>query len=119
MERWLGKLAVVTGASSGIGEAISKALVANGLNVLGLARREDKLKELTELNNSSTGKFHFMKCDLYNESDILKAFNFAESNFGGVHVLVNNAGTIRSSTLAGNLFFNFKIYIKIILIGIF
>ncbi|CAD6244127.1 GSCOCG00013258001-RA-CDS [Cotesia congregata] len=82
-KRWLGKLAVVTGASSGIGEAISKVLVANGLNVLGLARREDKLKELTELNNSSTGKFHFMKCDLYNESDILKAFNFAESNFGG------------------------------------
>ncbi|XP_057319400.1 farnesol dehydrogenase-like [Microplitis mediator] len=99
MERWAGKLAVVTGASSGIGAAIAKALATNGLNVLGLARREDKLKELSNLNTSSKHAFHYMKCDLFDESDIIKAFEYADTHFGGVHILVNNAGTVKDGTL--------------------
>lgn len=44
MERFAGKVAVVTGASRGIGEAITKALAIKGVNVVGLARNADKLK---------------------------------------------------------------------------
>ncbi|KAF5272817.1 hypothetical protein FQA39_LY07844 [Lamprigera yunnana] len=94
MDQWQGKVAIVTGASAGCGEAIATALVDSGMQVVGLARREEKLNELSRRLNKSgkSGKFHPVKCDITNENDIKNAFQWVKNNLKEVHVLVNNAG---------------------------
>ncbi|CAL7944503.1 unnamed protein product [Xylocopa violacea] len=90
MKRWAGKVAIVTGASSGIGVAISRSLVSHGVKVAGLARRMDKLQEIAK--ELGKDKFFAVECDLRKEEDILKAFKLVEKQFGGADILVNNAG---------------------------
>lgn len=106
MEQWRNKIAVVTGASSGIGNSIAKELSRQGLVVVGLARRLDRLIELKEelSKESKDFVFHPVKCDLTVESDIKTAFEYIEKNFGGVDVLINNAGGAKlGMTLEGDL----------------
>lgn len=107
MERWVGKIAIVTGASSGIGEAISKAFAAAGCHVVGLARREDRLNNITEELSGVKGSFSGVKCDVRNEENILNAFKFTEDKFGGVDVLVNNSGLVVNNYLSGKKIFHF------------
>lgn len=96
MNRWLGKVAVVTGASSGIGSAIAIDLANAGMIVVGLARRQHRIDELhSKLAAKCTGSLHSFKCDVSNEKDVLAAFAWICSKFGGVDVLVNNAGILR------------------------
>lgn len=100
MDRWLGKVAVVTGASSGIGAAISKLLVANGMKVVGLARRVEKIEELVKtLPIEYQQHFIAMKCDVSVEEQVKTTFDKIEKNIGHVQVLVNNAGTTRMTEL--------------------
>ena len=56
MERWVGRVALVTGASVGIGAAICKALVKEGMIVVGCAREVEKIEEFANENNP--GKLH-------------------------------------------------------------
>ncbi|XP_003705303.2 farnesol dehydrogenase [Megachile rotundata] len=98
MDRWNGKVAIVTGASSGIGEATAAALVKKGVKVVGLARRVEKLQELGK--KLGKDKFYPIQCDVRKEEDILKAFQWTEKELGGVDILVNNAGVaVRSQIL--------------------
>lgn len=92
MDRWAGKVAVVTGASAGIGLAITKALVKKSVKVVGLARRKEKLQEIT--NQLGKDKFFGVVCDLRSEADIAKAFNWVQEKLGGADILINNAGVI-------------------------
>ncbi|XP_060518418.1 uncharacterized protein LOC132697142 [Cylas formicarius] len=92
LERWIGKVAVVTGASSGIGEAIARRLVSEGLIVVGLARRKERLESLEKQLKISKGTFHPVTCDISKEEDILNAFKYVKENLGYVHILINNAG---------------------------
>ncbi|XP_055620926.1 farnesol dehydrogenase-like [Toxorhynchites rutilus septentrionalis] len=105
MERWAGKVAVVTGASSGIGAATVKELVKAGMVVIGLARRAERVEALkSELGGSARNRLHAMKCDVSKEEEILRTFQSIEQKFGGVDVLINNAGITRQTNLiaAGN-----------------
>ncbi|KAJ1530543.1 hypothetical protein ONE63_005431 [Megalurothrips usitatus] len=94
MERWSGRVAVVTGASAGIGAAVASDLVRAGLRVVGLARREDKLQTLAaELAaGGGPGVLLPVRCDVSSMSDVQSAFRRIEEDVGGVSVLVNNAG---------------------------
>ncbi|XP_076295378.1 uncharacterized protein LOC143216327 [Lasioglossum baleicum] len=92
MEQWANKVAIVTGASSGIGSAVVKSLVSHAVKVVGLARRADKLQEMAK--QLGKDKFYPVQCDLVKEDDILRAFKWVEDNFGGANILINNAGVI-------------------------
>lgn len=92
MEKWKGKIAVVTGASSGIGAAIAKDLVNHGLIVIGLARRVEKIDELAAEMKDSSGKIYSKKCDIGDLNSIKEAFKWIEEKFQKIHILINNAG---------------------------
>uniref|UniRef100_A0A182U708 Dehydrogenase n=1 Tax=Anopheles melas TaxID=34690 RepID=A0A182U708_9DIPT len=98
MERWRGKVAIVTGASSGIGAATVKALASAGMITFGLARRVERVEALKdELAEDARGRLQALRCDVTKEEDILAAFREVEQRCGGVDVLINNAGVARSS----------------------
>ncbi|XP_050075430.1 farnesol dehydrogenase-like isoform X3 [Anopheles maculipalpis] len=98
MERWQGKVAIVTGASSGIGAATVKALASAGMITFGLARRVERVEELkSELPEEVRDRLHAVQCDVTKEEDILAAFRKVEEQCGGVDVLINNAGVARST----------------------
>ncbi|VEN39822.1 unnamed protein product [Callosobruchus maculatus] len=104
MERWIGKVAVVTGASKGIGAAISERLVDEGLQVVGVARNKQLLDALVKELAGKNGKFYPLVADISKEQDILEAFDWIKNNLGAVHILVNNAGVGNpSSVLDGNV----------------
>ncbi|CAG9810713.1 unnamed protein product [Chironomus riparius] len=92
MDKWVGKIAVVTGASSGIGAAIVKDLAQHGLIVIGLARRSEKVDEIAKELTSAPGKIHSHKCDVGDLNSVKKTFKWIEEKFQKVHILINNAG---------------------------
>ncbi|XP_017777924.1 PREDICTED: farnesol dehydrogenase-like [Nicrophorus vespilloides] len=92
MNRWEGKVAIVTGASSGIGAAIAEDLVKFGVIVAGMARRVDRMKEMSERFAKYPGKFHALKTDLASTDEILASLKWVKDNLGPIHILVNNAG---------------------------
>ncbi|XP_030387350.1 farnesol dehydrogenase [Scaptodrosophila lebanonensis] len=101
MERWHNKVAVVSGASAGIGAACARALVGAGLVVVGLARRQERVEELrASLPVAQQKQLHAVKCDIRQEAQVQSAFDWAQRELGGVDVLVNNAGIIATTELS-------------------
>ncbi|XP_029028329.1 dehydrogenase/reductase SDR family member 11-like [Betta splendens] len=94
MERWKGRVALVTGASVGIGAAVAKELVRCGMKVVGCARDLDKLQKLAAECQSAgySGIFVPFKCDLSNVDEILSMFAAIKEQHNGVDVCINNAG---------------------------
>ena len=92
MSGWKNKIAVVTGASSGIGAATARRLAREGLLVVLVARREDRLEALAEEIGRAGGQALPLAADLSCETDRLRVFEEIARRFGGIDVLVNNAG---------------------------
>lgn len=86
MKKWHGKIAVVTGASSGIGATIVKELASHGMIVKGLARRSEQIEGID-------GKFFAFKCDISDHDSMKSAFKLIEGKFNSVNILINNAGS--------------------------
>ncbi len=99
MERWQGKVALITGASSGIGEAIARRLGRCGMKVAVCARRKDRLDTLAnELRSAGVDAFAH-DTDLRDPASIDALFQAIRGQWGGVDVLVNNAGMGKKSSL--------------------
>jgi NADP-dependent 3-hydroxy acid dehydrogenase YdfG len=94
-----GKVAIVTGASSGIGEATAEALAAEGASVVVAARREDRLQDLVGRIKGNGGKVLSVACDVTNEEQAHALIERAEGEFGRVDILVNNAGVMLLSRI--------------------
>jgi NAD(P)-dependent dehydrogenase (short-subunit alcohol dehydrogenase family) len=87
-----GKVALVTGASSGLGLRFAQCLAENGAAVALVARRADRLKALAADIEKSGGKAVAIEADVTDRAATAKAFDAAEQAFGTVTILVNNAG---------------------------
>lgn len=98
-----GKVAVVTGASSGIGEATAEALAAEGATVVVAARREERLTDLAKRIEENGGRVLAAACDVADEGQAHGLIRKAEEEFGSVDILVNNAGVMLLSTVSKGL----------------
>eukprot|EP01083_Nonionella_stella_P179054 634509_1 len=90
--RWSNKVVLITGASAGIGHALSIALSRKGMRVIGCARRMDRLTSLQEEIKKFGGEFLAIKCDLADIGSISDMFETIKREMGVVDVLINNAG---------------------------
>ena len=85
------KVAIVTGASSGVGRGVAKVLAQNGAKVCACARRMEKLEELAEEVRAFGGEVLPIACDVTDPAQIHNVVEQCVSHFGGVDILVNLA----------------------------
>jgi len=98
-ERLAGKVAIVTGASRGIGRAISVALAEEAATIVLVARASDTLQEAAEKVTQAGGKARIVVTELTDEESIKGLVKYTEAEFGRLDVLVNNAGITHSARL--------------------
>ena len=92
MNNWKDKIAVVTGASSGIGAATARRLAGEGMQVVLVARRIDRLEALAGEIRQGGGHAYTISADLMQETDRSRLFQEVTERFGDIDILVNNAG---------------------------
>jgi len=92
-----GKVALVTGASSGLGVRFAEVLAANGAQVVLVARRAERLEAVKAKIENSGGRAAAVEADVRDRAAMQRAFEAAEKAFGTVTVLVNNAGVVHSA----------------------
>nr|XP_022313170.1 dehydrogenase/reductase SDR family member 11-like [Crassostrea virginica] len=118
MERWVGRVALVTGASVGIGAAITRALVRQGMKVVGCARNVQQIEDLKKELKSEKGQLIPIKCDITNEEEILSMFGRIQSELGGVDVCINNAGLAHCAPLLSGSTADWKNMLDVNVLGL-
>jgi 3-oxoacyl-[acyl-carrier protein] reductase len=115
-----GKVAIVTGASRGIGAAIAERLAGDGFAVVvNYAQSARPAEELVRRIVESGGRASAFKADVSDPAAVGAMFEFAAKQFGGIDVLVNNAGILSQSTIADTSDSDFDRLIAINLKGTF
>ncbi|QMS89209.1 SDR family oxidoreductase [Nostoc edaphicum CCNP1411] len=93
------KVVIITGASSGLGEATAKRLAASGAKLMLAARREDRLKELVAAIAKSGGTATYRVTDVIDRAQVETLAKETLSTYGRIDVLINNAGLMPLSPL--------------------
>lgn len=99
MKKMRQKIAVITGATSGIGAATARYFAHKDIVVILLGRSEERGKYVVEELQEKNKKAEFIKCDVCQKEDIVNAKSIVEKRYGKVDILFNNAGIFCTSTL--------------------
>jgi 3-oxoacyl-[acyl-carrier protein] reductase len=94
------RVALVTGASSGLGQQFARALADNGASIVLVARRADRLKDFKAELEKSGARAIAVEADVTDRAAMTAAFDAAEQAFGTVTILVNNAGVAQAPVRA-------------------
>jgi len=94
-----GKIAIVTGASSGIGRAVAAVFAQNGATVVAVGRSEKELKELSKEVRSASGSVKPHLADLHEQSQLERVVTETMDNHRQIDCLVNAAGIIKNGTI--------------------
>ncbi|KAG5678339.1 hypothetical protein PVAND_008024 [Polypedilum vanderplanki] len=94
-DKWKGKIAVITGSSSGIGFATFQQFIKNGIITIGLDINIEKTIEYINQEEISNGFAY--ECDISNENSVAKIFSEIKNKFSFIHILINNAGIGRKA----------------------
>jgi NADP-dependent 3-hydroxy acid dehydrogenase YdfG len=109
-----GRVAVITGASSGIGAATARALAADGYRVALLARRTDRIEALAaELGSQAIA----ISADVTDRDTLVVAAQQVQDTFGGADVLVNNAGTMLLAPFTSEQRADYRAMVEVNLLG--
>ncbi|MFF2483323.1 SDR family oxidoreductase [Paenibacillus sp. NPDC058071] len=100
MDHTKGKVVVITGASSGIGEAAARLLAEKGAKLVLAARREERLQAVVSEIKQAGGEASYIKADVVSAEDLQQVAQFALRQYGRIDVLVNNAGIMPVSKLS-------------------
>lgn len=100
MSNIIGKVVVITGASSGIGEATAQLLADRGAHVVMGARRTERLEALASKLQSEGCSIAYQSLDVTRLEQMESIISYAQSRFGRLDVVVNNAGVMPLSSLA-------------------
>lgn len=93
-----GKVVIVTGASSGIGEAVAREFAENGSKLVLAARSEEKLAKIAQEIQRNGSEVYYVKTDVSIEADCKNLINKTVERFGTIDILVNNAGISMRAT---------------------
>ncbi len=99
----MSKVALVTGASSGIGKACALALLAEGWQVVLVGRRADALKATAQAAGANAAHAWAVPCDVSQEPEVAKLFKDVQNKYGRLDLLFNNAGIFLPASTPGDL----------------